>query len=365
MSDAKRRASGPEANSPIGDAVPFLREPAASMSGVVRTLMQRSSDESVPGKRLDDEVVCLAIEGGGMRGAATAGMCVVLEAAGLTQAFDRVYGVSAGALNGWALCAGQAAVGAMHYQDAVAEGVIDVIGPLRGRPLVDFELLFDDLIAARRPLSFEGLASGPDLRVLATSLETMTLRVLKGFEDAREVLDAVRASSFLPRFSGAAPLFRGEYMADGSLLEPIPLDSVLEEGATHVLVLRSRPAAYRQRAISELAELLALWGQPEIARILRGRHAAYNRQAARLEQNRHPPGIHVHQVVVENQARLVAPLHARADLVGDALRIGAAAMAREILATPVDAQWLSTLVAAPAGSADPGAGSRPLSFQTC
>ncbi len=225
-----------------------------------------------------------------MRGAATAGMCLVLEAAGLTQAFDRVYGVSAGALNGWALCAGQAAVGAMHYQDAVAAGVVDVIGPLRGRPLVDFELLFEDLIGARRPLSFECLTSGPDLRVLATSLETMTLRVLQGFEDGREVLDAVRASAFLPRFSGAAPLFHGESMADGGLLEPIPFDSALDEGATHVLVLRSRPADYRKRAISELAELLALRGQPEVAGVLRARHATYNRQAARLQENRHPAG---------------------------------------------------------------------------
>ncbi len=336
--------------SPAGWAKPLLREPIGSMSPVLRTLLQRTRDGSMPGQRVDDHVVCLAIEGGGMRGAVTAGMCLVLEAAGLTQAFDRVYGVSAGALNGWALCAGQAAVGAMHYQDAVAAGVVDLTGPLWGRPLVDFELLFDDLIAARRPLSFERLASGPDLRVLATSLETTSLRVLQRFEDLGEVLAAVRASSFLPRFSGAAPLFRGEHMADGSLLEPIPLASALEEGATHVLVLRSRPADYRKSALSELGELLALRGEPALAETLRARQAIYNRQAAELQEHRHPAGTHVHQVAVEGHARLVAPLQASAERVGEALQMGAGAMAGEILARAVDVHWLPVLVAAPAES---------------
>jgi hypothetical protein len=140
-------------------------------------------------------------------------------------------------------------------------------------------------------------------------------------------------------------------MADGGLLEPIPLDSALDEGATHVLVLRSRPADYRKRAISELAELLALRGRPEVAGVLRARHATYNRQAARLQENRHPPGIHVHQVVVEDHARLVSPLQASAGPVGEALRLGAAAMAGEILATQVDVQWLPILVAAPLAGA--------------
>ena len=49
-----------------------------------------------------------------MRGAVSAGMCVVLEAAGLVGAFDCIYGVSAGALNGSATAAGQAALSATH-----------------------------------------------------------------------------------------------------------------------------------------------------------------------------------------------------------------------------------------------------------
>ena len=128
---------------PAGRRRPWrLWSPARSSAGprtlaspVLRIILQRARAGSRPRERDDEHVVCLAIEGGGMRGAVTAGMCVLLEAAGLTAAFDRIYGVSAGALNGWATAVGQAALSATHYQDAVAEGVVNRIGPLRGRPL--------------------------------------------------------------------------------------------------------------------------------------------------------------------------------------------------------------------------------------
>jgi predicted acylesterase/phospholipase RssA len=150
---------------------------------VLKVVLERARRRSRPGSRDDDHVVCLAIEGGGMRAAVLAGMCVVLEAAGLVSAFDRVYGVSAGALNCCALAAGQAALSATYYQDATSRHVFNRMRRLLRRPVIDFDLLFDDVIGARKPLSFENLASGPEFRALATSLETLSLRVLTGFAD--------------------------------------------------------------------------------------------------------------------------------------------------------------------------------------
>jgi predicted acylesterase/phospholipase RssA len=140
-------------------------------------------EPEVARSRADDHLVRLAIEGGGMRDAVSAGMCVVLEAAGLVAAFDRIYGVSAGALNGWATAAGQAALTATHYQDAASRRVINRMRPLLRRPVIDFDLLFEELIGARKPQSFERLASGPEFRALATSVETHSLCVLAGFAD--------------------------------------------------------------------------------------------------------------------------------------------------------------------------------------
>ena len=219
-----------------------------------------------------------------MRGAVSAGMGVVLEAAGLTGEFDRIYGVSAGALNGCALAVGQAALSTTHYQDATSRGVINRMRPLVGQSVIDFELLFEQLIAARKPLSFDGLASGPEFRAQATSLETLSLRVLAGFADIGELMRAVRASASLPRLGGEPPVFRGERMVDGGLIEPIPVETALREGATHVLVLRSRPAGYRQPTLRSLDESFTLRDEPGLVELLRARPRVYNRQAEELQQ---------------------------------------------------------------------------------
>jgi predicted acylesterase/phospholipase RssA len=107
---------------------------------MLRILFDRARSGSRRFGRSDPHRVCLAIEGGGMRGAVSAGMCVSLEAVGLVPAFDRDYGVSAGALNAWATAVGQAALGVTHYQDAVSYGVINRMRPLVGRPVIDSEL---------------------------------------------------------------------------------------------------------------------------------------------------------------------------------------------------------------------------------
>jgi hypothetical protein len=197
-----------------------LLRPDETASAVLRVVLERALAGSRPGGREDEHLVCPAIEGGGMRGAVSAGMCLVLEAAGVVDAFDRIYGVSAGALNGWATAVGQAALSATHYEDAARRRVVNRMQALRGRPVFGFDLLFDEIIATRKPLSFERLTSSPELRILATSLETLKLRVLEGFADKDELLAAVRASASLPRLGGRPPVIGGERMADGGLRRP-------------------------------------------------------------------------------------------------------------------------------------------------
>src|SRR5881392_534069 len=89
--------------------------------------------------RMADAVldVLRAIEGGGMRGVVSAGMCAVLEAAGLVAGFDRVYGCSAGALSGCFTAAGQAALWATTFEDTASREFIDPARVLRRRPVLD------------------------------------------------------------------------------------------------------------------------------------------------------------------------------------------------------------------------------------
>jgi predicted patatin/cPLA2 family phospholipase len=351
------------------DAPSLLVAPEEVADPVLGVILDRARSGSRPLVRSDPHRVCLAIEGGGMRGAVSAGMCVVLEAAGLVPAFDRIYGVSAGALNGWATAVGQAALGATHYDDAVSYGVINRMRPLLGRPVIDFDLLFEELIGSRKPLSFDRLRGGPEFRALATSLDSYSLRVLADFSDLGELRQAVRASAALPRLGGEPPVFRGEPMADGGLIEPIPFRTALDEGGTHVLVLRSRPAAYRKPALSEIGQSLALRDDPRMVELLKARAGAYNRQAGELEQGRagRQQGARVLQIAVPDHVRLIGRLESNAERVTQAVRLGAQAMASAILGDEIDLCWQPVIYrtrarSVPARSA--GRGARAMSAST-
>ncbi len=65
---------------------------------VLELLHARVRSGSQPGERQDGYKIGLAIEGGGMRGAVSAGAAAATNLLGLSDAFDAVYGSSAGAL---------------------------------------------------------------------------------------------------------------------------------------------------------------------------------------------------------------------------------------------------------------------------
>ena len=213
-----------------------------------------------------------------MRGAVTAGMCVALERAGLMPAFDRVYGCSSGALAGCYAAAGQAELWARSFEDAACRAFIDPRRALRRRPVLDLEYLFGTVCGSRRPLSAAGMAQGPELRTVAVTADTGEQRVLAGFADPAEALAAVRASCTIPLVAGGPTAFRGEPLVDGGLLEPIPYRTALREGATHVLVLRSRHARWRAVERRTLAERALGRAHPALAPLLDRCHAAVQRR---------------------------------------------------------------------------------------
>ena len=296
---------------------------------MLRVLLERAAAGSRPDQRDDGHVVCLAVEGGGMRGAVTAGMCAALETAGLVPAFDRIYGCSAGAVNGAFTAAGQASLGATIYEECASRRYIDARRLVRGRPVVDLELVFDELLARKRPLSRDGLANGPDFRAVAVSPRRGQLRVLEDLRDPDETLSAVRASCAVPVLNGAPQRFRGEPLVDGGFLESVPYRSALREGATHVLALRSRDAGYRLPPCPKRQELALRLACPELVTLLRARPRRYNREAEELEAlASNPHGRpRVTQVAVPRECRLVEHLDTDVTQIRECLRLGAATIA--------------------------------------
>lgn len=214
------------------------------MHEVLRVLGERARAGSLPGSRDDGLRVALAIEGGGMRGTISAGMALALDELGLVSAFDAVYGASAGAITGaWLLSRPQGLRG--WTEPAYARAFIRRSALLRGRPVADIRALIEELYQTTFPMDFAAVLASPvEFHPLATDAATgqsTDLRPLCG--SPAELRLALRASAALPLLAGPPVQLDGRRFYDAGLSESVPYRTALAQGATHVLVLRSRREA--------------------------------------------------------------------------------------------------------------------------
>src|SRR5579863_8656039 len=220
-----------------------MRAPAdKETTDVLRVLRERLRAGSTPGSRTDRLRVALSIEGGGMRGAVTAGMALALHELGLVPAFDAVYGASAGAITGaWLLSSRPEGLLGWAEPDYAKE-LIRWRALLRGRPVVDIRALIEEVYQTRWPMDFESvLASAVEYHPLATDAVTGTSTDLRPLiADAAELRLALRASASLPFLAGPPIELRDRRFYDAGVAESIPFRTPLAQGATHILVLRSR-----------------------------------------------------------------------------------------------------------------------------
>ena len=211
---------------------------------MLEILKSRLASGSKPGERDDDARVALAIEGGGSRGAYSNGMAAVVDELGLTPCFDAVYGSSAGSLTGAWLLGGQVHWGEIGWGDPRVMRA--VTNPWRGLmlgPVVDTAHLIHTVYEAV-PMNFERIVASPiSFHPLATAGDTgAVLDLNQSIVDKPSLQRALRASTGLPLLSGRPVRLDGRIMLDAGLIEQIPYRSALDQGATHVLVLRTRAA---------------------------------------------------------------------------------------------------------------------------
>ncbi len=219
-----------------------MRGPADQRHEVLRVLGERLREGSRPGQRADGLRVALAIEGGGMRGTVSAGMALALHELGLVPAFDAVYGASAGAITAaWLLSSNPEGLRGWA-EPTYARTLIRWSALLRRRPVVDVRTLIEVVYQTEFPMDFASvLASGVEYHPLATDAATgasTDLRPLIG--DPAELRLALRASASLPFLAGPPVRLRDRRFYDAGVAESIPFRTPLTQGATHILVLRSR-----------------------------------------------------------------------------------------------------------------------------
>ena len=216
------------------------------MHDVLRVIEERARSGSRPGHRDDGLRIALSIEGGGMRGTVSAGMALALYERGLLPAFDAVYGSSAGAISAaWLLSSTPEGLRGWADPD-YARSLIRWSAPLhrrpRRRPVVDVETLIEVLYQTEFPMDFASILASPiEYHPLATDAatgESTDLRPL--ITDAAELRLALRASASLPFLAGPPIELHDRRFYDAGVAESIPFRTPLAQGATHILVLRSR-----------------------------------------------------------------------------------------------------------------------------
>ena len=197
---------------------------------------------SRPGARTDGYRVALAIEGGGMRGSVSAGMALAIHELGLLDAFDAVYGASAGALAAaWLLSSRpQGLLGCLDPR--FMRACIRKTNLLRGRPMVDIERLIEEIYIREYPLDYASVLRTPiELHLLATDIDTgEPVDLFSKMTDINALRLALRASTALPVLAGRPVTLGDRRYFDAGLAESVPFHQALKDGATHVLVLRSK-----------------------------------------------------------------------------------------------------------------------------
>jgi predicted patatin/cPLA2 family phospholipase len=190
--------------------------------------------------------VALVVEGGGMRGAVSGGMALGLDELGLSGAFDAAYGSSAGTLNAMWLVSGRVRDGIPTWTDPqlVGELISRRRALLRRGPVVDVRGLVEERYERLSPGLFDAVLAGrTELHPIATDVETAEAVDLHASIVGEASLRlALRASAALPILSGAPVTVDGRPFIDAGLSAAIPFRAALADGATHVLVLRSRRA---------------------------------------------------------------------------------------------------------------------------
>ncbi|WP_430782839.1 patatin-like phospholipase family protein [Actinoplanes sp. G11-F43] len=276
-----------EKAAPEADVPPAQRdkERTATRAAAVRlgrigtpTIQQILTDRRRTGDNQDGATVALVIEGGGMRGIISASMAAVIEREGILDTVDMIVGTSAGAVNAAALAVGSAGLMAESYADVFASPeFIDMRRIARGRPVIDGSRIVEHV----DHLLNIGSAAGTDwagrLSMVATDVQTGRAEALTDFADRDDLISCLHASGLLPLLAGDPVRWRGRRWLDGGIVEAVPVVTAAARGATHAIVLATRPPGTQPAygAADVVVERYLRRLNPELAAAYRGRPHRY------------------------------------------------------------------------------------------
>ena len=261
--------------------------------------------------RPDGRKVALIVEGGGMRGCVTAGMVGALYYLGLEDTFDVIYGSSAGTIIGayfntrqlpWfgpeiyydsLTTSGKKFIDSKRLLRTLGLGLLNpallkdiLFRPKFGKPVLNLDFLLKETMQEKKPLDWEKfveMQKVQPIKVVASGLKSkksVTFEMANGgFSSISEFASAAHGSCLLPGIAGPVMNHDSnatsgkmkffvknnvnqvgvEPLADALIFEPLPFRTAIKEGATDVIVLRSRPDGTDVTGKTSIFEKLIFW----------------------------------------------------------------------------------------------------------
>ena len=221
----------------------------------------------------------LVLEGGGMRGAYTAGALAWLNDHNIT--FDYNVGISSGAV--YLVCyllKNKEAAYNMAINYAADKENVGIRAIFKEGYYVAYKHLFDECLKKKEHLSITPLKEeAVDMELGCYDLE-QGRTVYFNANELDEDLVLLRAACSLPIVSETVE-FKGRKLIDGGMTKMIPIERSIERGCTKHFIITTKPADYvRKEASGFMKWLMKQWYKdyPQEYNDYAIRHLNYNKQ---------------------------------------------------------------------------------------
>lgn len=198
----------------------------------------------------------LILEGGGMRGAFTAGVLDVFEEEGIT--FDYACGVSAGAGTLCNFISGQKGRGIEAMLCPRKSSYYGVREFFRSGKFLNLDKLYGKIIYEDPAFDFDAYFANPtEVETVATNCETGKAEYLKDNKTVESFCNVAKATCSLPIISRPCK-FGDNYYMDGSVSDPLPFQRAFDKGCDKVIVLSTKGKGMNPSNLKKYAWLMRL-----------------------------------------------------------------------------------------------------------
>lgn len=202
-----------------------------------------------------DIVTGLVVQGGGMRGGYSMAALMAMQELGLDEAFDNVFGSSAGAINGAYLLGKQAKIAVTVYVDDLSNK--NFVDFFRISKIVDIDFLVDGALTKIKPLDVDKVVSSSTvLYIYLTDFLSGKSICFTNHTPKINLMEAIRATAALPILYNKPVEVLSKQYIDGGVANGIPLISAIEAGCTDIVVVLTRPPSFRRKKISNLMKMI-------------------------------------------------------------------------------------------------------------